>query len=135
MLAGLTSLTPLVEDSIELVKGLAADARDTCKRLLERHNRQQRDADDERQASGQECLDARVPESEQTAEADRDRAAADQHTPDAIRHVGPNVEQPVSSRVIERIQPLQRLRIPDALVIVLRLELVVSPPEPVVSVP
>ena len=48
---------------------------------------------------------------------------------------GPDAEQAVPALVAQQIHPLDRLRVPDALMIVLRHELVVGPPEQVVCVP
>src|SRR5262245_4665741 len=68
---------PLREDLIDLLKRRGIDARDTPERFFERDNRQQHDADREREACGHKRLGAGVPHSEQKAEADRDCAAAE----------------------------------------------------------
>lgn len=79
-----------------MLKRFGIDPADACEWILERDNRQQHDADREREAGGHDRLRARVPRAEQEAEPDRDRASDDQHAPHNGRHAGPRAEQPAA---------------------------------------
>jgi hypothetical protein len=127
--------TPHVEDFPNLLKRLWSNAGDPREWMLERENRKQHASNCDRHAGGHQPMGPYIPRAKKKAKTDRDGAGTEQHCPDDAGYPGTDAEQADPPLVTQIIQPLDRLRVPGALVIVIGFELMIDPPELVVRFP